>query len=257
MAAAPRMLVVAGHDPSGAGLDADRDALAGLALTAHFIVTAWTAQDARGLQQLGAREVGDWLAEARAELPVAALKFGLLPGRPHVRAAAEFVHEARERAGGMCWAVVDPVLASSSGARFLDERAAREYLVALLPTGVVLTPNIDELAELTGKDRESLVRDPPARLAAARALLERGATAVIVKAGHGTENPARDLVLEAGKSEMWLAHPRIPGGKVRGSGCRFATRVAANLALGTGLVQAARDASEHVCRRLKMTANGA
>jgi len=257
MSAAPRLLVVAGHDPSGAGIDADRQALAGLPVDGHFVVSAWTKQDARGLQQLGARATGDWLAEARRELPVAALKFGLLPGGEHVRAAAELVHEARERAGGLCWVVVDPVLGSSSGGRFLDDAAAREYVLALTPAGVVLTPNLDELAELSATDRERLVRDPSARTAAARALLERGASAVIVKAGHGTEDPARDLVLEAGRSEVWLEHPRIPGGKVRGSGCRFATRVAANLALGTGLVRAARDAGEHVCGRLKMTQKGA
>jgi len=256
LVAAPRLLVVSGHDPSGAGVDADRQALAGLPVDARFVVTAWTKQDAGGLHEIGARGAGSWIPEARRELPVAALKFGLLPGREHVRAAAELVQEAREGASGTCWLVVDPVLASSSGGRFLDALAAREYLSSLVPANVVLTPNLDELAELTGTDPEILVQDPPARIQPARSLLEQGALAVIVKAGHGTEDPARDLVLVAGEPEIWVEHPRIAGGKVRGSGCRFATRVAANLALGAGLVRATRDASEHVLGRLQMTVEG-
>jgi hydroxymethylpyrimidine/phosphomethylpyrimidine kinase len=251
----PRLLVVSGHDPSGAGVDADRQALEGLGIEARFVVTAWTRQDARGLHEVGARGPGSWVPEARRDLPVAALKFGLLPGREDLQAAAELLLEAR--AGGALWAVVDPVLASSSGGRFLDTSTAQEYLRSLVLAGVVLTPNLAELAELAGADRERLIRDPEARSTAARSLLDQGAVAVIVKAGHGAEDPARDLVLEAGKREIWVEHPRIPGGKVRGSGCRFATRVAAHLALGSGLVEAARDAAEHVCGQLRTTVKGA
>lgn len=258
-----RLLVVAGHDPSGAGVDADREALAGLAVDARFVVTAWTEQDARGLRKLGARGSGSWLPEARRELPVAALKFGLLPGREDVQAAAELVREARLR-----WlesgspprafrAVVDPVLASSSGGRFLDAEGAREYLRSLLPAGVVLTPNLAELAELAGADLALLSREPAARVEAGRMLLGHGALAVVVKGGHGEEDPARDLVLEGGGGATWLEHARVRGGKVRGSGCRFATRLAARLALGWSLVEAVRDASEHVLERIRAAPRGA
>ena len=182
---------------------------------------------------------------------------GLLPGLEDLQAAAHLVREARARATRTLWVVADPVIASSSGTRFLDARAAQGYVRSLAPAGVVLTPNLAELAELTSSDLESLVRNPAARVTAARILIEAGAAGVVVKGGHGAEDPARDLVLDAGKKEVWLAHPRIPGGKVRGSGCRFATRMAANLALGTGLLRAARDASEHVYGRLRMAAQGA
>jgi len=247
----PRLLVVAGHDPSGAGIDADRGALAGLPLDARFVVSAWTEQNASGVQALGARGARTWLAEACAELPVAALKFGLLPGREDVRAAAELVRAARERAHGSLWVVVDPVLASSSAGRFLDAEGAREYLRSLLPAGVILTPNLDELAELANADRGALARDLAAREAAARTLLELGAAAIVAKGGHGDEDPACDLVLAREADPVWLQHARIRGGKVRGSGCRFATRLAARLALGTSLVEAVSEASEHVLSRIR------
>ncbi len=246
----PRLLVVAGHDPGGAGIAADRSALAGLPLEARFVVSAWTEQDDRGVRALGARDARTWLSEARAELPVAALKFGLLPGREDVRAAADLVREARARVSGL-WAVVDPVLASSSGGRFLDTDGAREYLRSLLPAGVVLTPNLDELAELAGADRERLARDLEARADAARTLLEHGAAAIVVKGGHGEEDPVCDLVLTREGDPVRLEHARVRGGKVRGSGCRFASRLAARLALGTSLVEAVSEASEHVLGRIR------
>jgi hydroxymethylpyrimidine/phosphomethylpyrimidine kinase len=252
--ALPRLLVVAGHDPSGAGIDADRAALADLSVGARFVVSAWTEQDGGGLRSLGARGVEAWLPEARRELPVAALKFGLLPGREDVRAAAALVREARtarERAGCQLWAVVDPVLASSSGGRFLDREAAREYLDSLLPAGVVLTPNLDELAELADVDRNLLARDLSAREQCARKLLDLGAAAIVVKGGHGEENPACDLVLSGPGPAIRLEHARIAGGKVRGSGCRFASRLAARLTLGSSLAQAVSEASEHVLGRIR------
>jgi len=270
---APRLLVVAGHDPGGAGVDADRDALADLPVDARFVVSAWTEQDDAGVHALGARGSRSWLAEARRELPVAALKFGLLPGAADIRAAAGLVREARaaHQAGEAAreanaalgvpsctfWVVADPVLASSSGGRFLDRESAREYLRELLPTGVVLTPNLDELAELAGAGRELVGRDLAAREAAARTLLELGAAAIVVKGGHGEEDPALDLVLERSGAPRWLEHARIHGGKVRGSGCRFASRLAAWLALGASLEKAAREASEHVLGRIRQAAGGA
>jgi hydroxymethylpyrimidine/phosphomethylpyrimidine kinase len=260
----PRLLVVAGHDPSGAGIDADREALAGLPLEARFVVTARTEQDAGGVRALGARGAAEWLREALRELPAAALKFGLLPGSEHVHAAAELVRAARERhtsvlgwgAHASVWAVVDPVLSSSSGSRFLDAAGAREYLSALLPARIVLTPNLDELAELSGLARDDLAQHPETRSIAALALLDLGAEAIVVKGGHGEENPVRDLVLARESGPVWLEHARVRGGKVRGSGCRFATRLAAHLALGATLVDAAREASEHVLDRIRQPGKG-
>lgn len=253
-----RVLVVAGHDPSGAGVEADRAALADLELEPRIVVTAWTEQTSSALLALGARSVAEWRAEARAELDPAlrALKFGLLPGRAHVRAAAELVAEARIGMPRELFAVVDPVLSSSSRGRFLDDEGAAEYVRTLLPAGVVLTPNLDELAELAGAEREALGVDLDARLAAARELLERGARALVVKGGHGAEDPVRDLVLEPGSPALWLAHPRVAGGKLRGSGCRFATRLAGRLAQGWSLARGAEEASEYVSGLVQRAARG-
>jgi hydroxymethylpyrimidine/phosphomethylpyrimidine kinase len=289
----PRILVVAGHDPSGgAGIDADRAALAGLALDAQFVVTAWTDQDDGALRALGARASGEWLAEARTVLAprLSAIKFGLLPGADHVRAARELVRAARERAceahtpathertpptrererqheratprasearttganelalrpAALLPVIVDPVLGSSSGGRFLDADGIEALRSELCCAEIVLTPNLPEAAALACLPTRRIERSFAARVEAAQVLLGLGCSAVVLKGGHGSEDPVRDLVLVRDAEPVWLEHARVHGGKIRGSGCRFATRLAAGLALGRPLVDAAPEAGEWV-----------
>jgi hydroxymethylpyrimidine/phosphomethylpyrimidine kinase len=248
----PRLLIVAGHDPSGAGIDADLASVADLEVEPVPIVTARTDQDEHGLRSIGARAPAAWLAEARAASRggVGALKLGLLPGVEHVRAAAELVRELRARDERMP-IVLDPVLAASSGGRFLEEEAVEALRAELIALGLIVTPNVPEAAELTmlpaGPLRDSLL----ARLEAARLLVGLGAAAVVLKGGHGSEEPVHDLVIEADGDFRWIDHPRVTGGKVRGSGCRFATRLAARLALGGRLVESAAEAGTHVAERIR------
>lgn len=246
-----RVLVVAGHDPSGAGLDADRDALSDLALEFVGVATALTDQDDRGVRSIGAREPSAWGVEAEehARAGLAALKFGLLPGAAHVARAARLVRRAR--AGRTDPPIVlDPVIAASSGARFLDAQGVEALRGELLGLELVVTPNLPEAAELARVPLGDLARDLAARVEVARLLLGLGARAVVLKGGHGLEDPVRDLVLASGASPLWLEHPRTPGGTLRGSGCRFASRLAGLLALGRPLGEAARGAGEFVAARI-------
>jgi hydroxymethylpyrimidine/phosphomethylpyrimidine kinase len=257
-ARAPRVLVVAGHDPSGAGLDADLDALRAFPVEALAIASARTDQDEHGVRAIGARDPEAWLCEAlsAADERVGALKLGLLPGAEHVEAAARLVDLLRERWGDTLPVVLDPVLAASSGGRFLDARAVERLRTRLLAGGVVVTPNLPEAAELAGMEEHVLAERLGAREAAARALLALGARAVVLKGGHGREDPALDLVLDR-DGARWLAHPRLPGAKLRGSGCRFASALAAGLALGAPLDEAAERAAELVHARLVARTRGA
>lgn len=244
-----RVLVVAGHDPSyrgpsgGAGVDADREALERQGVEAVCVVTAWTEQDGAHVHALRPRAPEDWLAEARlaAREPVQALKSGLLPAADAVRALATLVDELRRDAPELP-VVVDPVLAATGGEPFLDEPGLASLLSELLPRRVILTPNLPEAARLTGLPLARLQTDRAARLDAARSLLARGARAVLLKGGHATDDPAQDLCLEHDAPPLWLPHPRLPGARLHGSGCRHASTVAAILALGAPLPTAARTA---------------
>ncbi len=214
------------------------------------VVTAWTDQDDREVRSLGARPAEEWLREARAAcaLPLAAVKIGLLPGKDHMNAAGELARDATAMHGEALPIVVDPVISSSSGVRFLDDEAIEAFLTRVATANVILTPNLIEAAELTGASLPEIASSLPVRIRAARMLLARGCAAVVVKGGHSRESPVRDLVATRDGRLAWLRHQRVPGGKIRGSGCRFATRLAAELALGRTLEASGRVAGRHVAR---------
>ena len=184
---------------------------------------------------------------------VDAIKFGLLPGSDHVRAARDLVRELRRAAGREIPAVVDPVIAASSGGRFLDRAGVESLRRDLVPCGVVLTPNLPETAEIVSAPLIRLITAPDTRLAAARELLALGAVGVVIKGGHGEEDPVQDLVAEPERPARWLDHPRIPA-TIRGSGCRFATRLAAELGRGASLAEAAEEAGRAVAGEIARAA---
>ncbi len=252
------MLVVAGHDSSArAGIDADGRAFARFGIEGAFVVTAWTIQDEGGVKELGAVPPERWRAEARAAFTdrVRAVKFGLLPGAEYVHAAAELIEELRARAPALP-VVVDPVIAASSGSVFLDAQARAVLVERLVPCGVVLTPNVVEAAMLSGLAAEDLREHPEARVRAAELLLERGAQAVFLKGGHAAEDPVRDLLLERGKPPRWHAHPRTRRAGIGGSGCRYASTIAARLALGGSLAEALDEAGNWLAETFAHSGEG-
>lgn len=239
------VLVIAGHDPSGgAGVVADAEALSHFGARATCVVTAHTDQTWSQVRSIGAREPGDWLAEAQAVESVDVIKIGLLPGAEHVRALVELVARRDQRVP----LVLDPVLAASDGTTFLDQPGREALLDALPRLGPVLTPNLPELERLAGErvDRSAWRQ----RESLARQLVDRGAAAVIVKGGHGAEDPIRDLVIEPNREATWLTRRRLHGASIRGSGCRFASAVAAGLASGSELPLAARSAGRWLAHLL-------
>lgn len=248
----PRLLIVAGHDPSGAGVTADRATITALAVDAVVVITAHTAQDDGGVRSIGAVDPARWLDEARAhaESRIDAVKFGLLPGARHVSAATTLVNELRARFGAELPVVVDPVLAASSGTRFVDAECVETLRGELFGAHVIATPNLDEAAELARLPRQRLIDECAARAEAAGILLGLGLAAVVIKGGHGREDPVLDLLVEAGRRGIEIEHARLEKASIRGSGCRFASHLAARLALAEPLESAVCHAVAHVAAAL-------
>lgn len=123
--------------------------------------------------------------------------------------------------------VVDPVLRSSSGAELLERRAWRNLLDRIVRGAALVTPNLDEAETLVG------TRDPEA---AARAFVEVGAAAVLIKGGHRDGPPDDYLYSPAGP--RWLTGPRFPH-DVHGTGCALSAAITAWLARGVEVEEAA------------------
>lgn len=243
----PLVLVVAGLDPSGgAGLLADAAAIEAVGARAWTVASAITAQGPGGARGFMASTPAFLLEQLDAllggrEAP-RAVKTGMLGTAALARALAE---RLAVRPLARLPLVVDPVLAATAGAALLDTAglAPADALSPLLERAWLATPNLDELARLTGEDTST----DAAAVKAARLLPAR---AVLVKGGHRDGAPV-DLLVE-GRRVTRIAGRRRRG-TARGTGCRLASGIAGLLAQGESLEVAIRHAKRLVERYLDRT----
>lgn len=241
----PVALTVAGSDSGGAaGIQADLKTFSALGVFGTSAVTALTAQNTVGVRGVHAVPAPFVVAQIEAvldDLPVAAVKTGMLATAEIVRAVAKLAG-----AGRLPRMVVDPVMVASSGDRLLEPEAERLYIEELLPYASVLTPNLREAEVLLGRLLETLAdqRDAAAELAAL------GPSTVVVKGGHpvsDTPGEAVDVVWHDGAVRE-LRMPRVDTANNHGSGCSFASAVAALLAKGQPVERAVAEAKEFIWR---------
>jgi len=246
--ARPRVLAVAGTDPSGAaGLAADLRALFALGAHGLGVVSAVTAQNSTavsGVWALPAAAVRGQLDAVLSDVRVDAAKTGMLATAAAVTVVAEAL--AASVAAGVPL-VVDPVGAASTGGSLVAPAAVGAVVTDLLPLATVVTPNLDEVRQLTGF---TVGEAPAARAAslrrAADAVLALGPRWVLVKGGHlPPDEDALDL-LSDGTCSMELRAPRLPGRHTRGTGCTLAAALAAFLARAPDVPAAARGAKAFV-----------
>lgn len=237
------LCTIAGSDPTGgAGLQADLKTFAAHGAIGTAVVTAVTVQDQKGVHGVDPVAPADVAAQIAAVLATrrpAAIKTGMLWSAETVRAAVQ----ALEGFDGPL--VVDPVLVATAGGALLEADALPAMREALLPAATVATPNLPEAAALLGAARI----EPGAEAEAARALLERGPAAVLLKGGHDRGEQAVD-VLATREGVERFALPWVDGAGGHGTGCTLAAALAARLARGEPLRDAAWGAKRYVHRAL-------
>ncbi|MGX4689607.1 bifunctional hydroxymethylpyrimidine kinase/phosphomethylpyrimidine kinase [Streptomyces sp. JNUCC 63] len=245
-AAPPRVLTVAGSDSGGgAGVQADLKTMLALGVHGMSVISAVTAQNSLGVQGTWELPVEAVRAQYRSvvdDIGVQAVKTGMLASAELVEAVAELL------AGTDAPAVVDPVGVSKHGDALLAASALDSVRTKLLPAATVATPNLDEVAQLTGVrvGSEDRLRD------AAEAMLAYGPKWVLIKGGHlagdaGREggNQAVDLLTD-GTEEHWLRAPRHDNRHTHGTGCTLASAIASQLAKGQSVPQAVAAAKSYV-----------
>ncbi len=238
----PVVLTIAGFDPSsGAGVTADIKTIAAHGCYGVACITAMTVQSTAGVRRLEAVDpalVTDTLQELATDIPIAAVRIGMLGNGKVVKAVAEFL--ARTHLPNV---VLDPILKSSSGADLLDAAGTKVLIEKLLPLAAVITPNVDEASVLTGLKVSNLEE----MRAAAAKLREMGSSAVVVTGGHLEK--AIDLLSftsKRGVEEEVFKAERQRSTSTHGTGCAFATAMACHLALDRGLAEAALLAKTYV-----------
>jgi hydroxymethylpyrimidine/phosphomethylpyrimidine kinase len=230
----PAVLAIAGSDSGGgAGIQADLKAFARCGVHGMTAITALTAQNTVGVEGVMQVPPEMIVAQVRAvaeDIGVDAVKVGMLGDEPTIDA----VVEALGLVAGVP-VVVDPVMVAASGASLLDPNAKAALIERILPLATVATPNLPEARELagmgTGAGAEEL----------APAIQALGPDAVIVTGGHASDGAD---VLYDGIATLRIEGPRFPDGASHGSGCTHSSALAALLARGTELPDAARWARE-------------
>jgi hydroxymethylpyrimidine/phosphomethylpyrimidine kinase len=238
----PVVLSIAASDPTGgAGVQADLLAIASLGCHPASVITALTVQDTTGVERMLTIEASWVTSQARrllADMRVAAFKLGVLGSAANAEAVAAVLAEHAALP-----VVLDPVLASGRGDALADAGTLKALREKLLPHATVLTPNSLEARRLSGAP------DGAPLAACAASLLALGCRYVLIT---GTHEPGAEVVntlydrTGVLREDRW---PRLPG-SYHGSGCTLASALAALLALGRSVEEAAREAQDYTWKTL-------
>ena len=237
----PVALTIAGLDPSGgAGIAADLKTFSAFGVYGAAVATALTAQNTKGvfgIHDVPADFIAAQLDAVFSDLTVGAVKIGMLGSAAAIDVVAGALDRYQPRN-----TVLDPVMIASSGQALLRGTAPAR-LRALIARARVLTPNLPEAAALLDT---APARDEAEMQAQALKLLALGPGAVLIKGGHGGGAESVDILLEANGATSRFASPRIATENTHGTGCTFASAIAAGLAKGLPLPAAAREAKTYM-----------
>ncbi len=233
------VLSIAGSDCSGgAGIQADLKTFAAHKVYGMSVITALTAQNTTGVFDIANTPIQNITAQLDAvftDIFPDAVKLGMLSSAKIIEAVADRLAHYKPRG-----VVLDPVMVSTSGHSLLSRDAVEVLGEKLFPLSDIITPNIPEAELLCGFEISS---NEDMRRAAAQ-LAERYSVNVLLKGGH-LSGRCDDLLL-CGDTETWLEGSHIDNPNTHGTGCTLSSALAANLALGQNIPDAAKNAKRYV-----------
>ncbi len=239
--ATPIAVTIAGSDSGGgAGIQADLKTFSALGVYGASVIAALTAQNTRGvtgIHDVPADFITAQIDAVFSDLDVGAVKIGMVSRVPAIAAIADGLARWKQHR-----IVFDPVMIATSGDRLLSPDAIDSLKHKLLPMATVITPNLPEAAALL---EAPLARGESEMREQAERLLKLGAKAVLIKGGHDTGAESVDVLVQP-DAVTRLAADRIPTRNTHGTGCTLSSAIAAGLAKGLTLAEAARAAKAYV-----------
>lgn len=238
----PRVLTIAGSDSGGgAGIQADLKTFAALGAYGMSAITAITAQNTLGVTavaEVPLEAISDQIEAVVTDIGIDAVKTGMLSSLDIVACVAESVERFE-----LAPLVVDPVMVAATGAQLLQDDAVESVRRRLVPLATVVTPNVPEAEVLTGIEIESI---DDMELVGGE-LLMMGAGAAVVKGGHLDDESGRVTdVLVTRNGVKHITSFRIETTSNHGTGCTFASAIAAHLAHGLALDESVDLAQRYV-----------
>jgi hydroxymethylpyrimidine/phosphomethylpyrimidine kinase len=251
------VLTIAGFDPSsGAGITADLMVFAAHSLFGTSAITALTVQSTIGVRSthpVPAEVLRETLQCLDSDLPPAGIKIGMLATAANVETVCLYIEDLRQRTAGPAIPIVlDPVLRSTSGRELLDTEGVSLLRTRLLPLVDWATPNLDELAILTGipvATRSDLPQAVRTLLAQTTEIKE--GTSLGIFATGGDLNPPDDYLLPPNSQETWISGARVETRATHGTGCGLSSAFLSRLVHGDQPVEAARAAKQYITTALQ------
>ncbi|ROQ93572.1 bifunctional hydroxymethylpyrimidine kinase/phosphomethylpyrimidine kinase [Desulfosoma caldarium] len=235
----PRALTIAGSDSGGgAGIQADLKTFSALGVFGMSAVTALTAQNTVGVRAVWEVDPAFVSAQIRAvveDIGVDAVKTGMLATSAIIQQVSRDVRDLR-----LTRLVVDPVMVAKSGDALLHSDAVSALVEELLPLALVVTPNLHEAEALVGFP----VRKVEDMEKAARKIKAFGPRYVVLKGGHLPGDPMD--IMDDGETVRRFPTTRYDTPHTHGTGCTFASAIAAGLAKGLDVPSAVAEAKDYI-----------
>ena len=245
-----KVLTIAGSDSGGgAGIQADLKTFSARGVYGMSALTALTAQNTLGVQgvvEINAEFVGQQIDSVMIDIGAEVWKTGMLSNSEIIDVVAN-----RTARYDMKYLVLDPVMVAKSGDPLLRKEARESLIAKLVSHAYVITPNHYEAQALTGMEIRSL---KDAQVAAIE-IHKMGAKNVVVKGGSlpNTDNSV-DVLYDGQKSTNFIT-PRIKTPNTHGTGCTFASAIAAEVAKGSNIIEAVYIAKAYLTAALRAGAN--
>ena len=245
-----KALTIAGSDSGGgAGVQADLKTFISRGVYGMSVVTALTSQNTMGVQgiyEIEANFVGKQIDSIMTDIGADIWKIGMLANKQVIKIVSEKVKEYN--IGNL---VVDPVMIAKSGDHLLHTEAQNILISDLIPMAYVITPNIYEAEALTQINIKK-VKDMET---SAKKIYNMGAKNVIVKGGHSlSDNYAIDLLFNGNDFYVYQSD-RIDTNNTHGSGCTFASAIAAEIAKGVKVEKAVHKAKAYLTKLIQNAQN--
>ena len=238
-------VTIAGSDSGGgAGIQADLKTFSALGVYGASIITALTAQNTMGVSAIHDAPADFVTAQIDAvfsDLNVNAVKIGMLSRTDIIHAVADGLDRWKP-----AFTVLDTVMVATSGDRLIRDDAVDAIVTRLFPRAQLITPNLAEAATLLNDTMAQTIETMERQ---GKALIGRGAHAVLMKGGHGTGDESIDILVTEHHIEHFKAS-RIATRNTHGTGCTLSSAIAAELAKGHSLSDSIRTAKAYVTAAL-------
>ena len=241
----PVSLTIAGSDSGGgAGIQADLKTFSALGTFGCSVITAVTAQNTTGVY--GIHEIPLDIIESQIDavlndLNPNVIKTGMLASIEVIKLISEKIKSSKTKN-----IVVDPVMIAKGGDKLIQDNAIGHLISELLPLSTVVTPNIPE-AEVLSHMSISNTQDIES---AAKIIHKMGPDFVVIKGGHSNDSKSNDIIFD-GQKFTTLEANRILTTNTHGTGCTYASAIAAGLAKNYSVEKSVKEAKDYVTEAIK------